>query len=172
MKGRVFVIASSLLVLAAAGCAKHPATDASLSALPALPGGTQGVGLEGQGGARPDRNAYVPVAEMPDIHFAFDQYALRPEAKRVLEASAAWLKARPQALLMIEGHCDERGTGEYNLSLGERRAKSSKDYLVSRGIDARRISVVSLGEEKPVCAEHSEACWTKNRRAHFMVKGN
>ena len=167
MKGRVFAIAGSLLVLAAAGCAKHPTTDASLSA---LPGGTQGVGFDGQD--RPDRNAYVPVAEMPDVHFAFDQYTLRPEAKRVLEAGAAWLKARPQALLMIEGHCDERGTGEYNLSLGERRAKSSKDYLVSRGIDARRISVVSLGEEKPLCAEHSEACWTKNRRAHFMVKGN
>jgi len=168
MKGRVFVIASSLLVLAAAGCAKHPSMDASVSALPGSAQG--GIGLDGQGGNRPDRNAYVPVAEMPDIHFSFDQYALRPEAKRVLESSATWLKARPQALLMIEGHCDERGTSEYNLSLGERRAKASKDYLVSRGIDARRISVVSLGEEQPMCQEHTEGCWTKNRRAHFLVK--
>ena len=164
MKGRAFVIAGSLLVLAAAGCAKHPAMDTSASA---LPGNAQGWDAD-----RPDRNAYKPVAEMPDIHFAFDQYALRPEAKRVLEASASWLKARPQALLMIEGHCDERGTNEYNLVLGEERAKASKDYLVSRGIDARRISVVSLGEEQPLCHDHQEGCWAKNRRAHFMMKGD
>ncbi len=162
MKGRGMVIASSLLVLAAAGCAKHPMTDASVSALP-----SQGA----YDANRPDRSEYRPVAEMPDVHFAFDQYALRPEAKRMLEASAAWMKARPQTQLMIEGHCDERGTNEYNLVLGERRAKASKDYLVSRGVDARRISVVSLGEEQPLCDEHNESCWTKNRRAHFLVKG-
>jgi peptidoglycan-associated lipoprotein len=168
MKGRAMVIAGSLLVLAAAGCAKHPSTGIDASA---LPGAAQGWDGKDGAGDRPDRNAYVPVAEMPDIHFAFDQYVLRPEAKRVLEAGAAWLKARPQALLMIEGHCDERGTNEYNLTLGERRAKMSKDYLVSRGIDAGRISVVSLGEEQPMCQEHNESCWMKNRRAHFMVKG-
>jgi peptidoglycan-associated lipoprotein len=161
----MIVVASSLLVLAAAGCAKHPAMETAGSA---LPGGQNGMGYDAQ---RPDRNEYAPVAAMPDIHFAFDQYALRPEAKHALESSAMWLKARPQALLMIEGHCDERGTNEYNLSLGEKRAKASKDYLVSRGVDARRISVVSFGEEQPLCQEHGEACWTKNRRAHFLVKG-
>ena len=74
------------------------------------------------------------------------------------------------ALLLIEGHADERGTNEYNLALGERRAKATRDYLVSVGIDAGRITVISYGEERPTCTEKAEACWAKNRRAHFLVK--
>jgi peptidoglycan-associated lipoprotein len=174
MSGRAIVIAGCLFMLAASGCAKQPsAFDASASALPgaARDGMGSGSGVGANADERPDAREYVAVPEMPDVHFAFDQYALRPEAKRVLDAGAAWLKARPDAKLMIEGHCDERGTGEYNFALGERRAKTSKDYLVSRGIDARRIAVVSYGEERPVCHDAKESCWLKNRRAHFLVKG-
>ena len=170
MSGRTIVIASCLLMAAAAGCAKSPsAFDPSASAMPGSV--RDGMGAGSHADERPDAREYVAVAELPDVHFAFDQYSLRPEAKRVLDAGAAWLKARPEAKLMIEGHCDERGTGEYNFALGERRAKTSKDYLVSRGIDARRIAVVSFGEERPMCADHKESCWLKNRRAHFLVKG-
>jgi len=72
--------------------------------------------------------------------------------------------------LLIEGHCDERGTNEYNLALGERRAKATMNYLVSQGIQANRITIISYGEERPICTEKTEACWAKNRRANFLVK--
>ena len=87
-----------------------------------------------------------------------------------LDANASWLKANPSHLLLIEGHADERGTNEYNLALGDRRARASTNSLVSHVIRANRISIISYGEEMPQCREHSEDCWTKNRRAHFAVK--
>ena len=81
-----------------------------------------------------------------------------------------WLKSNASNLVLIEGHCDERGTNEYNLALGERRAKATMNYLVSQGIQANRITIISYGEERPVCNEKTEACWAKNRRANFLVK--
>jgi peptidoglycan-associated lipoprotein len=119
---------------------------------------------------RPDPTQFKPVAELPDIYFEFDQYAFRPNDARVLDAHASWLRARPRALLVIEGHCDERGTGEYNMALGERRAKAAMDYLVSRGIDARRMTVISYGAQRPGCIDQDESCWARNRRARFVVK--
>ncbi|MBI3457958.1 MAG: OmpA family protein [Candidatus Rokubacteria bacterium] len=86
------------------------------------------------------------------------------------EDNATWLKANPNALLLIEGHADERGTNEYNLALGERRAKATRDFLVSLGVEAGRMTVISYGEERPTCTERTEACWAQNRRAHFLVK--
>jgi peptidoglycan-associated lipoprotein len=82
---------------------------------------------------------------------------------------AAWLRANPNAAVTIEGHCDERGTNEYNLALGDRRADSAKSYLVDLGIAASRLTTVSYGEERPVCSQQNEECWSKNRRAHFVV---
>jgi len=167
------VIVGALLVFTAAGCAKQPSgLDASASALSgaATRDGMAGTGeTMGQYG-RPEPREYMAVSDMPDVHFDFDRYAVRPADTKVLDGNAAWMKSHPQALLMIEGHCDERGTGEYNFALGERRAKATMDYLVSRGIDARRITVVSFGEERPTCRDHKEGCWAKNRRAHFLVK--
>jgi len=81
-----------------------------------------------------------------------------------------WLQANADALVIVEGHCDERGTEAYNLALGERRARSVRDYLVTRGIAADRISTISYGEDRPVCREANEACWSQNRRAAFVVK--
>ena len=95
---------------------------------------------------------------------------VRPADKGTLDENAKWLQSNQSALLLIEGHTDERGTNEYNLALGERRAKATRDYLVSVGIDAGRITVISYGEERPVCTDKTEACWAKNRRAHFLVK--
>ncbi len=80
------------------------------------------------------------------------------------------MKENPDYLILIEGHCDERGTNEYNLALGERRAKSTMNFLVSQGVQANRITLISYGEERPLCTEHNEACWAQNRRAHFLVK--
>jgi peptidoglycan-associated lipoprotein len=105
-----------------------------------------------------------------DVHFDFDRADLRPDALQTVEANARLLNARADTLVLIEGHCDERGTTEYNLALGERRARATMNALVSRGVATRRITVVSFGEDKPQCTDRTEACWAKNRRAHFKVK--
>jgi peptidoglycan-associated lipoprotein len=112
----------------------------------------------------------VETSSLRDIYFDFDRYDVRPGDKAILDENAKWLKANGSALVLVEGHCDERGTNEYNLALGERRAKATRDYLVSAGIDAARITVISYGEERPSCTDRNEACWAKNRRGHFLVK--
>jgi len=104
-----------------------------------------------------------------DIHFAYDSYILNEEAKTLLERKAAWLEQHVQIKFQIEGHCDERGTTVYNLALGERRANAVKQYLTALGISASRISVISYGEEFPVDPGHTEAAWSRNRRAHFVI---
>ena len=120
-------------------------------------------------GARPSPKEFVAVAEMRDVFFDFDKYDIRPGDAKTLDTNASWLKSNDN-LVLIEGHCDERGTNEYNLALGERRAKSTMNYLVSQGIQASRITIISYGEERPLCTEKTEECWAKNRRAHFLVK--
>jgi len=107
---------------------------------------------------------------LKDIHFDFDKYNIRPGDAKILDANASWLKSNAGNLVLIEGHCDERGTNEYNLALGERRAKSTMNYLVAQGVQASRITIISYGKERPLCPEHSEGCWSKNRRAHFLTK--
>jgi len=119
---------------------------------------------------RPAVKDFAAVPELQDIYFDFDKYDIRPADARTLDANAAYLKSNPNSLILIEGHCDERGTNEYNLALGERRAKSTMNYLVSQGVQANRITIISYGEERPACTEKSEACWAKNRRSHFLVK--
>jgi len=113
---------------------------------------------------------YMANPAVKDIFFDFDKSNVRAADAKTLNASAAYLKANPDQLVLIEGHCDERGTNEYNLALGERRAKAAMNYLVAQGIEARRLSTVSYGKERPVCTERTEACWAKNRRAHFLTK--
>jgi len=105
------------------------------------------------------------------VLFDFDKYNIRDDARPTLDAIASYLKQNAQVNITIEGNCDERGTNEYNLALGERRAKSARDYLSSLGVSPSRISVVTYGEEKPVCTEQNETCWQKNRRDHFVASG-
>ena len=104
-----------------------------------------------------------------DIHFDFDKYDIRPDAKPILQNVASWLLKNTSAKILVEGHCDERGTNEYNLALGDRRAKAARDYLIALGIASNRIEMLSYGEEKPLCKESTEECWTKNRRGHFVI---
>jgi peptidoglycan-associated lipoprotein len=104
-----------------------------------------------------------------DVFFDFDKYDISDRAKPVLKAAADYLIKNTGQKLLIEGHCDERGTTEYNLGLGDRRAKAAKDYLASLGIPSSRVDTISYGKEKPVCAEHSEDCWAKNRRDHLII---
>lgn len=107
---------------------------------------------------------------LKQIFFAFDKSDIRPADTKVLDASVAYLKANPEQLVLIEGHADERGTNEYNLALGERRAKSAMNYMISNGIEAGRITTISYGEERPVCTEHNEGCWSRNRNCTFLTK--
>jgi peptidoglycan-associated lipoprotein len=107
---------------------------------------------------------------LKDIYFDFDQYDLSAEARDTLKTHAGWLKDKPSAEVQIEGHCDERGTGEYNLALGAKRAQVAKDYLVTLGVSAGRITTISYGKELPVCTEHTEDCWRRNRHDRFVVK--
>jgi peptidoglycan-associated lipoprotein len=106
------------------------------------------------------------------IYFAFDDYSLNAEARGELDRLAARLQGNPKAVVQIEGHCDERGSTEYNLALGERRAQSAKNYLVSQNIDSSRVTTISYGEEKPVASGHDESAWSKNRRGELNVTGN
>ncbi len=108
--------------------------------------------------------------ETEDVFFEFDQYVISDSAKQVLNKKAKWLKEYANARVQIEGHCDERGSTEYNLALGQRRADSAMQYLVSLGISANRLSTISFGKEKPLDSDHSESAWSKNRRAHFILK--
>jgi len=106
---------------------------------------------------------------LQDIHFAYDSFELSSEARDILRSNSDWLKGNSQAKVEVEGHCDERGTSEYNLALGAKRAKAARDYLVSLGISPERLSTISYGEELPLCHESTESCWEQNRRAHFLV---
>ena len=106
-----------------------------------------------------------------DVYFDFDRFELKDEARDRLAKNAAFLKENGDFTLTLEGHCDERGTNEYNLALGEKRTNTAKDYLASLGIPASRIRTISYGEERPVCREGREDCWWQNRRAHFLLSG-
>ena len=107
----------------------------------------------------------------PDVYFAFDESALTDDSRGKLSRNADLLKAQVRLNLTVEGHCDERGTAEYNLALGERRASAVKSYLSSLGVGADRMRTLSYGSERPVCTEHEESCWSQNRRAHMIITG-
>jgi peptidoglycan-associated lipoprotein len=106
---------------------------------------------------------------LTDVFFAYDSVELTEESRGALQKNAEFMKRRPTARILIEGHADSRGTNEYNLALGERRADSARDYMVSLGIPAERITISSKGEEQPFCREENESCWQQNRRGHFIV---
>jgi peptidoglycan-associated lipoprotein len=121
---------------------------------------------EGGSGVDLDNPESSPLA---DIHFEYDKSALTDEARSTLESHAAWLKDHRGTRVTVEGHCDERGTAEYNLALGDQRARTTREYLVSLGVEAARLQAVSLGKERPLDPSRSEAAYAKNRRAHFAV---
>jgi len=133
-------------------------------------GSAAGAAAGMHGAARPNPKDFTAKTDLRDIRFEFDSYEIRGEDAQVLDQNADLMKANPGWLILVEGHADQRGTPDYNLALSERRAKASMNYLVSRGVRANRISVMSYGKERPLCNDASEDCWSKNRRAHFAVK--
>jgi peptidoglycan-associated lipoprotein len=159
------------------GCPKKTETSASQETQATKSGGpggqTQTMKSEGQEAKAEgaDEAAGMTTKGLKAIHFDYDKSIIREDAKAVMTANAKWLKANPKAKVKIEGNCDERGTKEYNLALGQRRAASAKKYLTDMGVSGRRISLISYGKEKPTCTESNETCWQKNRRDDFVAEG-
>jgi len=132
--------------------------------------GSAGNGMGGDQGIQEARlYSFRPTSELKDIHFQFDKYDLDERSMSILKQNADFLKQHPSVKVEIQGHCDERGTNNYNLALGQRRADSTRKFLASLGVSENRLHVISYGEEKPFCSESGENCWWRNRRAHFMV---
>lgn len=117
---------------------------------------------------RQDGAAWAQISELKDIYFDFDQSAIRDDSKKLLNENIEWFRKNPATKVTIEGHSDERGSSEYNLALGERRARATRDYLVAAGVAANRISTISFGKERPFVLGHDESAWRWNRRAHFV----
>lgn len=137
-----------------------PPTESPVRPSPAAPGAPGGPA------------AAVPAASpLKDVFFDFDMSNIRDDQKAALNDNVAWVKANSRVKMTVEGHCDERGTAEYNLGLGERRAKAVKDYLVAAGIAADRIATISYGKERPFVLGHDESAWKWNRRGHFGITG-
>jgi len=181
-------LCAAALLCFVAGCApgttnKPGAATAPKSGDAGLSGSEQRSGEGQRGGTRESdtgasslkqmqegKSSATPASSpLKDVFFDFDRYDLSADARATLRANADWLKSNPSARVEIEGHCDERGTNEYNLALGAKRAQAAREFLSSLGIPAERLSTISYGEEIPVCQEHSEDCWRKNRRARFVI---
>ena len=162
------VFTALALALAIAGCSKKkaeapPATEPPPATAPAA----------ADTGSAPETPTTPPSSEAltwQDAFFDFDKSDLREDARNALDSDAKQLRDHGGARVLIEGHCDERGTTEYNLALGERRAGAAKDYLVAAGIDGSRIETISYGEERPFATGSDEAAWAQNRRAHLVSK--
>jgi peptidoglycan-associated lipoprotein len=156
---RVSPLFTCLLLFFVSACDKGPSAPSSQTAPTA---------------ARATAAATV-AATMPSgsglarLHFDFDKHEVRRDELGALDQTARWLNARPSTVLQIEGHGDERGSEAYNLALGERRAQSVKNALARLGVDATRLTIASSGKSRPLCADHTERCWAKNRRAEFVV---
>lgn len=133
--------------------------------MPKSEGGVQSTPQGGQAAVSGDAASF----ENQDIHFDYDKFNVKPEDRKILAEKASYLNAHSGVKVRIEGHCDERGTSEYNLALGERRAKAAQDYLVFLGISRDRLSTISYGEEKPLNQDQTEEAWVQNRRAHFDI---
>lgn len=166
------IMAGVLALLLAAGCGGNKdQAGKEMSDSPSMQTKTQG---DNDGTAeRPDRDGVESrlmdaMNRMQTVYFDFDKYNLRDDAKRALENNADIMREHPDLNVKIEGHCDERGTNEYNLALGEKRAKAARDYLARLGIDVGRLSIISYGEERPVDPRHTEEAWSLNRRDEFV----
>jgi peptidoglycan-associated lipoprotein len=179
-RGAVHAAAAAVIALYLSGCsttkpeakpdetakAQQPKTQTPSKSVSKAPSQSSSLDQLQKGGA-----VGTPASSpLKDIYFDFDRADLRPDARETLKANAQWLKDNPTATVQVEGHCDERGTAEYNLALGARRAQAAKDYLVTLGIPEQRISTISYGQELPVCREHNEECWQKNRHDRFVAK--
>jgi peptidoglycan-associated lipoprotein len=165
MRFKILSIFAVLVLLAA--CETAPDEGGASGGAGGGSAATSGAGTMGGPQAGTQEDLVVNVGDR--VFFDFDKFSLKPEARATLEKQSAWLKKYPSVTVVIEGHCDERGTREYNLALGERRANSAKDYLVTLGINPSRIKTISYGEERPVALGSNEKSWSQNRRSVTTV---
>jgi peptidoglycan-associated lipoprotein len=173
--------AATVAMLAAAlmlfGCSsKKPGAGAN-GGLGNVPGGMGESGMGPGGGNSLTKLQKGTLGEgdqgpLKDIHFGYNDYTIQPQDNDILRANADWLQQQENrnARVQVEGHCDERGSEEYNIALGAKRAQAAKEYLQTLGINADRISTISYGKELPLCTDHAEDCWSQNRRDHFAVQ--
>lgn len=171
--GRRFLGIALGLALACAGC---PKKGPDLTADGADRAGMEEEGLGQARGTLAEAQQGLPMGErssgpLQDIHFGYDSFDLTEEGRQVLRENANWLNENPRVRVELEGHCDERGTVEYNLALGAKRAAAAKAYLGSLAVAPDRVTTISYGEELPLCQEQTESCWERNRRAHFVIVG-
>lgn len=164
---RMLAVIGLGFILAASGCAKKQVkADGSLS-------GDQDAALKGQDLALEDVNLnFVEPSDsstFSEVYFGYDSTDINSNGKTVLAGISEWMNSNPSKHLLIEGHCDERGTKEYNLALGEQRALAVRRYLAGLGIDPKYLHTISYGEERPATSGHNESAWSKNRRAHFLI---
>jgi peptidoglycan-associated lipoprotein len=171
---RLFVLSAVVMAVALAGCDSGPSAPKSEAPAPqgqpaatASPSSSASSSSSSPSALPRDFGA---AGDLKDVHFDLDQAQIGPSAAKVLENNARWLKSHRDMVVLIGGHADERGSDDYNTRLGERRAEAVKKQLVAKGIEANRIMTTSYGERKPLCADHKESCWGKNRRAEFQVK--
>jgi peptidoglycan-associated lipoprotein len=180
MKALALILMAATLLNVSACQKKEIASEAGYGAAGSEAGaaGRKGIGeqdLSGAAGRPGAGGASIGATERAafeneDVYFAYDSSALTPQAQDILRKKAGFLKSNPNAKVTIEGHTDERGTNEYNLALGEARARSAKAFLVDLGIPAARMATISYGEERPVAKGHTEEDWAKNRRDHFVIE--
>jgi len=161
MRLKIVSLVAAAALLSACGTAQQDSAGASGS------GQTTASAIGPVAGSQED--LVVNVGDR--VFFDFDKYSLTSDAQKTLQAQAAWLKKYSGAKILIEGHCDERGTREYNLALGDRRSNSVKDYLVALGVSADRIKTISYGKERPAALGHNEAAWSQNRRGVTVLMG-
>lgn len=159
------------VVALAAACETAQEQSAATGGQGGAQTGTTATSTPTPAGPTPGSQADLVASVGDRIFFDFDKYELKPDARNTVERWAGWLKKYPQVTATIEGHCDERGTREYNLGLGERRATSARNYLIALGVNRDRLKTISYGKERPVCTASNEACWSQNRRAVLMVSG-
>ncbi len=161
----LWTLALSFSAMTTISCSKkstteEPDTAGDVSSIDTGDSGTGGYAAGGTG---------QKIAALPTIYFEYDSFSLNSSSKEALQMGAQWLKSNAAQKVQIEGHCDERGTTEYNLALGERRASSVRDYLSSQGVSASQLSTISYGEERPIAMGSDESAWAKNRRAEFVT---
>ncbi len=176
-KGMKLLPVLGALLLVVAGCESSGDETASTnaggttSATAPESGGNGGVSSKEMAGPKPGTQEDLAVNVGDRVYFAFDKFDLSPEARATLQKQAVWLRRYPSVTVTVEGHTDERGTREYNLALGERRANAVRDYLAALGVDVSRIKTISYGKERPVALGSNEEAWAKNRRAVTVVTG-
>ena len=164
MNLRFLSVIAVAVLLAACASKKEQAASTTTTSSPPM------AAQKGPSGPSPDSVEYFNTVVGNTVNFEFNKYDLRSDAQAILRGQAAWLNQNPARTVTVEGHCDERGTTEYNLGLGNKRAKAVMQYLVSLGVNAGRLKTISYGKERPLCTSSTEECWAKNRRGVSAVQ--